>query len=99
MTTRRQRRTDLEKLVSETMAKINAEHSPGLRQSIRDALDKGASPSAIILKWGSRSPLYHHHPSTALSVDWIVDEWQRERGHISQSESIETAMVQTGQEP
>jgi hypothetical protein len=86
---RRQHRSDLEKAVAEATIKAVIETSPGLRDSIRAALDKGAKPAEVIRRYGSRSPTYRQHPTTALSVDWIVDEWQREQGQIKPDESID----------
>lgn len=85
----RRNRTALERAVSEASIKAVILHSPGLRNSIRDALDKGAKPFDILRLHGSRSPAYRSHPSTALAVDWIVDEWQRDNGQLGPDESID----------
>jgi len=86
----RRHRTDLEKLVADTVIKACIEHTPGLRDSIRELLAKGATPAQVSRKWGARSPLYRTQPTTALTVDWIVDEWEREQGRVKADESIDT---------
>jgi hypothetical protein len=88
-TAMRAKRTDLEKLVADVVIKANIDLTPGLRDSIRAALDKGATPAQIRRKWGARSPYYRQHPTTALSVEFIVDEWERERGRVKADESID----------
>ncbi len=74
----RAKRTELEKLVAEVSLEATKKFIPGLRDSIREALDKGATPTQIRRRWGARSAYYRQHPSTALSVEWIVDEWERD---------------------
>lgn len=54
----RAKRTDLENQVPKSVMETN----PGLRNSIREALDKGATPKQIRAKWGVRSPLGRREP-------------------------------------
>lgn len=86
---RRHHRSDLEKAVAEASIRAVIATSPGLRDSIRAALDKGAKPAEVVRRYGSRSPVYRTNPSTALSVDWIVDEWERDTGRVGADESID----------
>lgn len=83
----RAKRSPLEALVSEVVIKATIEHTPGLRDSIREALDKGATPSEVKRRYGARRGRTN---MTALTVDWIVDEWEREKGIRKPDESIDT---------
>ena len=85
----RRRRTELEELVSSTVIQANKDLSPKLRDAIRDLLDKGATPAHVRRTLGNDSPLYRRAPMTALSVEFLVDEWERERGVVKPDESIE----------
>lgn len=85
----RAKRSELEKLVADVTIKAVIEHTPGLRDSIREALGKGATPKQVRAKWGSRSKLYRQNPQTALAVEFIVDEWEREVGRVKADESID----------
>jgi hypothetical protein len=77
-------------MVADVTIKAVIEHTPGLRESIRDLLDGGKVPPAEVLRrYGSRSALYRRHPMTALTIEWIVDEWQRDRGLVKPDESID----------
>lgn len=67
----------LENLVRETMIASIKEHSPELRDAVRAALDRGAKPLEVLLRFGDSGAGYS---LTSLMVDWIVDEWEREHG-------------------
>lgn len=75
----RARRTDLEAALADCVIEAVKETNPELRDAIRAALDKGASPAYIIQRWGKRR----------TSIAWIVDEWQREKGLVKPDESID----------
>jgi len=87
----RAKRSELEKAVAEATIEAVIANNPSLRDSIRAALDGGATPKQIRAKWGSRSPLGRRSPgaTTALAVEWIVDEWERDHGRINPDESID----------
>ena len=76
-------RSPLEILVAEVVCR-NA--SQELRQALRDAMDAGATPDQIRRRFGcppqSLSP-------TALVVDWLVDEWERDHGLVRPDQSID----------
>lgn len=87
----RAKRSELEKLVAEVSIDAVIKTTPGLRDSIRAALDGGATPKQIRTKWGANSPLGRRSPgaTTALAVEWIVDEWERDNGRVKADESID----------
>lgn len=87
--TMRRRRTELEKFVADVVVKACIEHRPGLRKSIRELLDKGATPSQVRQKYGIRSRLYRTQPATSITIEWVVDEWEREQGRVKADESID----------
>lgn len=53
------------------------EVSPGLRDAIRDALEKGAKPAELRRRYGLTRKRIN---LTACAVEWIIDEWEREHG-------------------
>jgi hypothetical protein len=82
----RAKRSDLEKLVSECVIKAVLEVSPHLRRVIRDALDKGAKPADLRKRLGC----WRKRPTTtAMTCDWLIDEWERDKGLVKPQESID----------
>lgn len=90
----RGRRSELEAAVSKCVIDSVIETNPRLRNVIRDALDKGAKPAEMKRRFGLQSQRRQHYDqnahSTALTVDWIVDEWERDQGLVKPDESIDT---------
>ena len=71
-------------MVSECLA-----HNPLLREAIRRMLDNGVEPAKVRTRFGmgsaaccARVPIN----STYLAVEWLVDEWERDR--VKADESI-----------
>lgn len=91
----RAKRSPLEEIVAQATIEAVIATNPGLRDSIRAALDGGATPATVRKRWGIHSPLGKRNPGrqTALAVEWIVDEWQRENGQIKADESIDQLEV------
>lgn len=83
----RAKRSELESLVSQTVIESVIKTSPGLRDSIRAALDKGATPRDLRSRFGSSRK---RKSMTHLAADWLIDEWERERGLVKADESIDT---------
>lgn len=90
---RRKHRTELESALAKCVIDSVIEHNPGLRNAIRDALDNGATPAEMKRRFGLASqrkkPYVESAYNTALTVDWIVDEYEREHGLIKDDESID----------
>jgi hypothetical protein len=89
----RRRRSELEAAVSKCVIDSVIETNPKLRDVIRDVLDKGATPAEVKRRFGlasQRRRRYDHDAyNTALTVDWIVDEWERDKGLVKPDESID----------
>ena len=89
----RAKRTELEEAVSHIVIDAVIEHNPGLRDAIRDLLNKGVTPADLKRKYGHASRRGKRYDdkatSVALTVDWLIDEWEREKGMIKPTESID----------
>lgn len=89
----RARRSELEIAIAKCVIDAVMETSPGLRDSIRDALDNGAAPSAIRKRFGMPTQRGRRYNQTAynmaLTVEWLVDEWERDKGLVAADESID----------
>jgi hypothetical protein len=82
----RAKRTELERRCSEIVVQTTIETNPGLRDAIRAALDAGATPREIRRRYGVTR---QRRGTTALVVEWLVDEWERDHGQIAPDESID----------
>ena len=82
----RRQRSELEAALSDTIVTTAKEKTPGLYEAVRHALDKGALPKDVRRRFGL-APARNN--MTALSVEWIVDEWEREHGLVKPEESID----------
>jgi hypothetical protein len=89
----RAKRTELEAAVAKCVIDAVVETNPRLRDTIRAALDRGiVKPADIRKRYGmpsARGRFYETSYNMALTVEWIVDEWERERGLVKPDESID----------
>lgn len=86
----RRRRSELEELVAKVALNSVKELTPGLRDAVRAALDNGATPAEIRRRYGYKSCPSGPGSTTAMSVEWIVDEWERDNGLVKPDESIDS---------
>jgi hypothetical protein len=90
----RAHRTELEAAVAKCVIDAVKETNPGLRDTIRAALDRGAvKPADIRKRYGMPAARGRHYSQTAqnmaLTIEWLVDEWERDKGLLTPNESID----------